>query len=130
MLEAEDAFSSYIEQEDFPCLAAKTAIARDRVTFFHGSSIECPAHDRALLAALIDFAQPSDSESPFRSFAALFPTSVSKTPQEFESALWQQLQRLHDLDVLQSPWDKTVSCDPGSPNFSMSLGGHAFYVVG
>ncbi|MEP7184394.1 MAG: guanitoxin biosynthesis heme-dependent pre-guanitoxin N-hydroxylase GntA [Rhodanobacter sp.] len=129
-LEAEEAFVGYIEQEDFPCLAAKTAIARDHVTFFHGSSIDCPAHDRALLTALIDFAQPSDAESPFRSFAALFPSSPDKTPREFESALWQRLQRLHDLDVLQSPWDETVSCDPSSPDFSMSLGGHAFYVVG
>lgn len=128
--DAEAAFADYIAQDDFPCLAAKTAVARGNVTFFQGSSVECPAHDRALLAALAEFAKPSDDESPFRSFVALFPDSPVLSPKAFESAMWQQLQRLHDIDALQSPWDESVSSDPNSPNFSMSLGGHAFYVVG
>ncbi|HET6432708.1 guanitoxin biosynthesis heme-dependent pre-guanitoxin N-hydroxylase GntA [Dyella sp.] len=128
--DAEAAFAGYIAQEAFPCLAAKQAVARGQVTFFHGSSIDCPAHDRALLDALTEFARPSDEESPFRSFVALFPDSPGKSPKGFETAIWQRLQRLHDIDVLRSPWDETVSSDPSSPDFSMSLGGNAFYVVG
>lgn len=128
--DAEAAFADYIAQEDFPCLAAKTAVARGHVTFFHGSSIDCPAHDAALLDALAEFARPSDAESPFRSFVALFPDSPATSPRAFESAMWQRLQRLHDLDATRFPWDDSVSSDPASPNFSMSLGGHAFYVVG
>lgn len=126
----ESLFASYIEQTDFPCLAAKTAVARDHVEFFHASSIDCPADDRALLAALTRFGEPSAGESPFHSFVALFADSPQKTPQTFEASLWRRLQALHDLDARQSSWDDSVDSDPHSPDFSMSLGGNAFYVVG
>lgn len=123
-------FKNYIEQTDFPCLAAKTAVSRDHVEFFHGSSIDCPADDYRLLAALTEFGKPSQGESPFHSFVALFPSSPEKSPQAFEAALWRRLQALHDLDARQSAWDDSVDSDPHSPDFSMSLGGNAFYVVG
>lgn len=128
--DAEAQFKNYIEQADFPCLAAKTAVARGQVEFFHGSSIDCPADDHALLAALTDFGKPTPEQSPFHSFVALFPASPVKTPQGFEVSLWRRLQRLHDLDARQSSWDDSVDSDPHSPDFSMSLGGNAFYVVG
>lgn len=129
-VDAEALFTSYIEQEHFPCLAAKTAVAKDHVEFFHASSIDCPADDRALLAALTEFGKPAEGQSPFHSFVALFPDSVEKSPQAFEAALWRRLQALHDLDARQSAWDDSVDSDPHSPDFSMSLGGNAFYVVG
>ncbi len=48
--------------------------------------------------------------------------------EEFEKVLWQQLQYLHEED--DQPWDEAVSPDPESKNFSFSLGGKAFYIVG
>lgn len=130
MLDPEMLFRSYVEQVDFPCLAAKTAVSRDHVEFFHGSSIDCPADDGRLLAALAEFGKPAEGQSPFHSFVALFPHSPVKTPQAFEAALWRRLQHLHDIDARQSSWDDSVDSDPHSPDFSMSLGGNAFYVVG
>lgn len=123
-------FKHYIEQTDFPCLAAKTAVSRDHLEFFHASSIDCPADDHALLAALTEFGKPTLGESPFHSFVALFPASPDKSPQTFEAALWRRLQALHDLDARKTAWDDSVDSDPHSPDFSMSLGGNAFYVVG
>lgn len=123
-------FTGYIEQTDFPCLAAKTAVSREHVEFFHASSIDCPADDAPLLAALTEFGKPAEGRSPFHSFVALFPDSPVKSPQAFEAALWRRLQHLHDLDAKQSSWDDSVDSDPHSPDFSMSLGGNAFYVVG
>lgn len=130
VLDAEALFKSYIEHEHFPCLAAKTAVARDHVEFFHGSSIKCSVDDAALLKALTRFGKDEQDNSPFRSFAALFPHSPRQSPQEFECSLWRRLQHLHDLDARQSSWDDEVDSDPHSPDFSMSLGGNAFYVVG
>ncbi len=129
-IEAEELFCSYIDQERFPCLAAKTAVARGHVEFFHGSAIDCPADDKSLLQALTLFGQAEEGASPFRSFAALFPHSPLQSPQAFECSLWRRLQHLHDLDARQSPWDDEVESDPHSPDFSMSLGGNAFYIVG
>lgn len=129
-IEAEELFTGYIEQEPFPCLAAKTAVARGHVEFFHGSSIDCPADDKALLEALTRFGEPDDGQSPFHSFAALFANSPLQSPRAFERSLWRRLQHLHDLDAKQSCWDDEVDSDPHSPDFSMSLGGNAFYIVG
>ena len=47
---------------------------------------------------------------------------------EFENLLWRQLQFLHEMD--NTGWDPMVSDDPNDPNFSFSIGGKAFYVVG
>lgn len=126
----EERFQRYIEQEDFPCLAAKTAVARAHMEFFHGTSIDCPAHDRALLAALGEFGKEREDASPFRSFVALFPQSPQQSPKAFECSLWRRLQHLHDLDARESSWDDSVDSDPHSPDFSMSLAGNAFYIVG
>lgn len=127
---AEDAFTRYIEQAGFPCLAARTAIARGHVTFFHAGSIDEARYDRPLLAALTAFAQPDAERSPFQSFVGLFAKSPRKSAQMFEQSLWQRLQHLHELDARKHAWDNSVSSDPHSPDFSLSLGGHAFYVVG
>ena len=48
----------------------------------------------------------------------------------FESELWTLLQCLHGLDRPNHPWDPAVSADPASPDFSFSLGGQAFFLVG
>ena len=42
--------------------------------------------------------------------------------------LWKQLQLLHEAD--DQEWDKSVSNDPENSNFSFSLAGKAFYMVG
>lgn len=79
---------------------------------------------------MTQFGQNKEESSPFRSFAALFPHSPQQTPKAFECSLWRRLQHLHDLDAKQSSWDDQVDSDPHSPDFSMSLGGNAFYIVG
>lgn len=128
--ESEELFQSYIEQEAFPCLAAKTAVARGHVEFFHGTAIECPADDQALLERVTKFGNAREDQSPFRSFVALFPQTPRQSAKAFECSLWRRLQRLHNLDVKRSAWDASVESDPTSPEFSMSLGGNAFYIVG
>jgi FPC/CPF motif-containing protein YcgG len=42
--------------------------------------------------------------------------------------LWNFLQKLHDNDTV--PWDENVSQDPDDSNFSFSIKGRAFYIVG
>ena len=48
----------------------------------------------------------------------------------FEAALWQRLRAIHAIDRREHAWDASVSDDPASAHFSMSVGGKAFYVVG
>jgi FPC/CPF motif-containing protein YcgG len=127
----EHTFIRHIEQTGFPCLAAKTAAARGQIHFFHAGTIDSQEHDEALLEALGDYALANERGGPaFQSFVALFPDSADKTPKEFEASLWQRLQRLHERDARKFDWDPSVSRDPASDHFSMSLAGHAFFVVG
>lgn len=71
---------------------------------------------------------PETSDDPV-SFVALFDESAD-TEDTFEAGLWQHLQDLHDTDSVYFDWDPAVSADPASPEFSFSLGGRAFYVIG
>ena len=126
----ERAFERYVAQRRFPCMAAQTAAARGQLTYFHAGSIDERGDDARLLAALAEFAAGDADVSPFQSFVALFPDSAAQSPKAFEQSLWRRLQHLHELDAREHAWDDSVSSDPHSPDFSMSLGGHAFYVVG
>ena len=50
---------------------------------------------------------------------------------EFERALWNRAQSLHDKDAwLGTPWDDAVDPDPEAPDFGLSIGGSAFFIVG
>jgi FPC/CPF motif-containing protein YcgG len=52
------------------------------------------------------------------------------TEEEFEKFIWQRLQCLSDADAKMYPFDKRVSTDPGSPEFSFSLKSEAFFIIG
>lgn len=68
------------------------------------------------------------SSNDFKTFIAVFPDSPEYTEIDFERKLWQQLQYLHHVD--NRDWDPEVSQDPENQNFSFSIAGKAFYVVG
>jgi FPC/CPF motif-containing protein YcgG len=61
---------------------------------------------------------------------AVFPDRVPANEIEFERRLWQQLQRLHELDELAESWDPTVSDDPEHAEFAFSFASRALFVVG
>lgn len=61
------------------------------------------------------------------SFVAMFDRA-DMDEDAFEAALWRELQALHDCD--SDGWDSAVSSDPARHDFSMSIGGRAFFVVG
>ena len=66
-----------------------------------------------------------------QSFACLFRTGPVTSDEAFERQLWARLQALHDIDARAgAAWADDVSKDPGSPQFSMSIAGVAYFVVG
>jgi FPC/CPF motif-containing protein YcgG len=123
-------FLDRISRPAFPCVGAKSALAQQGIEFFEGDDLRDGADDRALLGQLQRFAASADPDALFISFVALFPRTPRLDEAAFEQALWERLQALHDLDARSFDWDASVSSDPRSPQFSMSLGGRAFYVIG
>ena len=123
-------FLDRVARPAFPCVGAKSAAAHDGIRFFEAGDLRCPDRDPALLGQLQCFAAQAAEDALFVSFVALFPHTPALDEAAFEDALWQRLQALHRLDARAFAWDASVSSDPDSPQFSMSLGGRAFYVIG
>src|SRR5690349_18020589 len=122
-------FLDRIARPAFPCVGAKSAAAQEGIEFFEAGDLRCPRDDAALLAALQRFASGAAPDALFVSFVALFPATPKLAEADFEAALWQRLQALHDRDAVEFAWDPSVSPDPASPRFSLSLGGRAFYII-
>ncbi len=120
----------FLAELRFPCVGAKAAISQGNLDIFVAGDLRNSGADESIIHALEKFADNVDRDKVFASFCATFPDTPPLSEAQFESALWQRLQALHEIDRQQSDWDPRVSSDPRSPDFGMSLGGHGFYVVG
>jgi FPC/CPF motif-containing protein YcgG len=126
----ERAFDAFIGHEQFPCLGAKASRARQRLHYLCAHDIASARDDRRITAALQAFAAQHGEDTLFVSFVLLFPCSARLSEPAFEAALWRRLRAIHAIDRRRHGWDASVSDDPASADFSMSVGGKAFYVVG
>lgn len=123
------AFAAFVDAADFPCLGAKASSSRGQLLVVRASDLCRADDDLAIAAHLQALSEPADGPS-FISVAVLFPTSPLLDEPAFERVLWQRLAAIHAIDRRRHAWDPRVSDDPASPDFSMSVGGKAFYVVG
>lgn len=89
-------------------------------------------HDTAIHAALVDFSSRAmEQTAGLHSFACLFRHGAKLSEQEFEAALWARVQGLHDIDAASgADWADGVAREPESPDFSFSVAGAAYFVVG
>ena len=123
-------FRHYVLDPNFPCIGARSALNRDRMEFGSYNSLAAAGAVESLCRDLLVFSQkyPSPGNDPV-SFVAMFDELVSSEA-EFETKLWKQLQAMHAFDRRYFRWDATVSADPSSKEFSFSIAGRAFFVVG
>lgn len=128
---ANDAFRSFVFDDAFSCLGAKAAIRRGTYRMGVYRSLDDGGVTEGLARDLYAFAEERRGfESDFTTFVAVFADRWYAGESEFERALWGQLQRLHDLDRRYHTWDPRVASDPADPDFSFSIAGNAFFVVG
>ncbi|NZA26420.1 YqcI/YcgG family protein [Luteimonas sp. SJ-92] len=125
----------FVGSDRFPCVGSRLALVQDTIRMLELESLGSPRNDAPLLGRLERFAamvDASDADDPaVHSLAALFRGPAGIDEARFESLLWAQLQRLHDLDARRGRrWASDVDSDPDSPDFSMSLAGHPFFVIG
>lgn len=122
-------FDHFILGKDHPCLMAQTVFSMDKVDFHEYEDFGSRETAKAILKDLQQYIARYDFESnEFLTFLAAFKGEKNYSEEEFEKLLWQQLQYLHEEDDF--PWDEAVKPDPEDPDFSFSLGGKAFYMVG
>ena len=125
-----NSFSRYIKGVDYPCVGAKAAQSRHAIEYNVAADIESSFDDIEITKTLQTFATHAPADALFSTCVVGFVNSRKMSELDFEKALWRRLQALHDLDQVNFGWDARVSNDPQSPDFSLSVGGKGFYVVG
>lgn len=126
------AFHTHIGDQEFPCVGAKSALARNQIKVVVARAIDSAWNDLQIHAALMAFVEDYRREDKmFQSLAVIFEGPEDLSEAEFEGHLWQRIQSVADKDAwLGQDYDRRVSPDPDNPHFSLSFGGEAFFVVG
>ena len=123
--------ADFITAQEFPCVGARSALARGRLTVVEAGDLRGDAADQAILRTLYHFiARYRADRRLFSSFAAAFERPLALDEEAFEQAMWRRLAALQRIDALCYDWSPEVSRDPESPRFGFSLGGLAFFIVG
>lgn len=124
-------FQDYINDKAYPCVAARAAMAREHIPCMVANYMACPKDDRNILQFLYHFVDDFRSATTtFHSAAIIFKGPELHSEEIFDSLLWQRLQSLARLDAENCVYDNRVNADPSSSDFSFSLGGEAFFIIG
>lgn len=124
-------FLEHIGNPDFPCIGAKASINGGCYRFGFYGEMNAAETTAVLAHDLWTYVQERPKfNSDYATFAAVFAAPAMSDEKTWENLLWTQLQNLHELDRLHYDWDKTVSRDPESADFSFSFAETGFFIVG
>ena len=128
-------FLEFIDDDRFPCVGAKSALARGSIAPQEFDTLGDHDNDESLLDGLSRFVGMIEGESCnediVHSYVAIFSGPAEMTERRFETLMWSQLWRVHQLDRLAGNLPAPdVSSDVVSPRFSLSMAGHPFFVIG
>ena len=121
---------AHIRSPQFPCVGARSAVNRQRARFHLYPGFSDERAVREICADLARFSDefPDPGVEPV-TFVAMFEQTVA-SEEDFERLLWRHLQAMHDHDRHRFAWNAAVSADPAQADFSFSIAGRAFFVVG
>ncbi len=124
-------YLSFIDAKEFPCIAAKAAMAKQNIKCFVADNMACPKDDAAILQFLYHFVEDYRNSNEFyHSAVIIFSNPQILNEEMFDGLLWQRLQALEILDAKNYTYDNRVEADPASGNFSFSIKEEAFYIIG
>lgn len=121
-----------IAETDFPCVGAKSALARGTLRTLVCHNLASNWDDVRIHRELMGWAEGYKSDPVgLRSLAVVFAGPDDLDEATFEDLMWERIQSFADKDHwLGQRYDHRVSADPRDPHFSLSFGGEAFFVVG
>lgn len=126
-----DQYISFLDNDGFPCIAAKAAVARQQVKCMVADHLACPKDDVEILQFLYHFVDTyRQSNQLYHSAAIIFKQPEILDEAQFDEFLWMRLQALSDLDAQNYNYDNRVDSDPRSAEFSFSLKEEAFFIIG
>lgn len=122
-------FHNFIIENDHPCVMAKTVFSSKKYMLRSYNNFGSLFTAKKILNDLKDYLQNiKEKEVGNFSFIAVFEEELNLNELQFEILLWDQLQKIHEID--EYTWDPEVSSDPKSNDFSFSILGNSFYIVG
>jgi uncharacterized protein len=122
---------SHVLTTDYPCVMARSVFNRDAFRVATYGDLGSPLNALQLAQDLYEFS--AEFPAPVNgavSFVACFDGPAPSDEMAFENAMWTQLQLLHGADQKRFGWSEAVQSDPDSPDFSFSVGGRAFFLIG
>jgi FPC/CPF motif-containing protein YcgG len=121
----------YIENREFPCVAAKAALSKQQLNVMVATHMGCPKDDKAILDFIYNFTDNyRASDTMFHSAVIIFNQQDITNEAEFDHLFWSRLQSLSNIDAKMYGYDNRVDSDPHSDNFSFSLKGEAYFIIG
>jgi len=124
-------FLDFINQREFPCVGAKTAVAKLHLHCMVADHMACPKDDGQILGFIYKFIDDfRSSEENFHSVAIIFTAPEMISEEMYDELFWNRLQALSDLDAKKYDYDPRVESDPASSFFSYSLKEEAFFIIG
>lgn len=121
-----------IQQRRFPCVGAKSALAKGGLRIEPAGLITSPRDDQRIHDRLVRWSRAWRPDShTLRSIAFVFGGPRTLDEQGFEAALWERINALSAIDAASgAARDPGYSQDPRSPDFALSFGGRAYFAVG
>jgi FPC/CPF motif-containing protein YcgG len=122
-------FREFILEQDHPCVMAKSVFLNEEVQLRNYRTLGSIETAEKLMCDLKNFVKNySFDNRRFSTFIATFTEQEIADENHFEELLWRQLRLIKQCDSY--PWDPSVDSNPESENFSFSIAGKAFYIVG
>lgn len=124
-------YLEFVGNREFPCVAAREAVARQQVACFVAGHMACPKDDADILAFMYNFVDSFRKKKDiYNSATIIFTAPGIQDENVFEKLMWNRLQAISDLDAMQYGYDSRVTPDPSNENFSFSLKEEAFFIIG
>jgi uncharacterized protein len=112
-----------------PCIGARSVAVNGNLFISIYPDMTSVASAVMALLNLEEYLRISDKvEDHVKTLALVFNEPI-RDNNDFAEKYWAFVQRLHDLDCQTNAYDPSVSSDPTSANFELSLGGRAIFTT-
>lgn len=126
-----EAYRLFLDNKEFPCIAAKAAAAHENIRTMVCDHMACPKDDRSIVEFIYNFVDEyRASPIMYTSAVVIFEGPSLCSEEDFDSLMWLRLQSISDIDAQRFRWNRNVSNDPKSPKFSFSFKEEPFYIIG